>query len=141
MLMLAVILITLISVAGRYAINEPLPGDYELVELLAAVGIFLFFPYAHATDGNIVVRFFTDRMAARSKRILDLGHDVIFAAVAALFAWRLAIGFLEKFHNGESSMLVRIPYWWPYTFAVASMALLCIVCIARLFAGTRALRQ
>jgi TRAP-type C4-dicarboxylate transport system permease small subunit len=140
-LLLLTIAITLISVVGRYGFNEPLPGDYESVEMIAAVAIFLFFPYTHATNSNIVVRFFTDGLSARKQRILDLIHDVIFTLVAGLLVWRLAIGFAEKFHSGESTMLVRIPFWWSYTFAVASMILLCLVCVARLFAGVRALRQ
>jgi len=140
-LMLLAIAITLISVIGRYGFNAPLPGDYESVEMIAAVGIFLFFPHAHATNSNIVVKFFTAGMSARHQRILDIGHDVIFMLVAALLAWRLAIGFAEKFHTGESTMLVRIPYWWSYSFAVVSMALLSIVCIARLVAAVRTLRQ
>jgi TRAP-type C4-dicarboxylate transport system permease small subunit len=140
-LLLFTVAITLVSVAGRYGFNQPLPGDYESVEMLAAVAIFLFFPYTHATNSNIVVRFFTDGLSARKQRILDLTHDVIFTLVAALLAWRLAIGFAEKFHSGESTMLVRIPFWWSYTFAVASMILLCLVCIARLVAGLRAIRQ
>ena len=140
-LLLAAVAITLISVAGRYAFNAPLPGDFELVEIVAAVGIFLFFPYAHATSGNIVVRFFTDRMPTRGKQVLDLIHEIIFAAVAALIAWRLAIGLADKLHTGESTMLVRIPYWWSFGFAVASMILLCVVCIARFHAGVRAIRQ
>jgi TRAP-type C4-dicarboxylate transport system permease small subunit len=140
-LLMLTIAITLISVIGRYAFNAPLPGDYESVEMIAAVGVFLFFPYAHATNSNIVVRFFTDRLPPSTNGMLDLLHDVVFTAVAALLAWRLAIGLAEKLHSGESTMLVRIPLWWPYSFAVASMILLCVVCIARLVAGARALRQ
>jgi len=140
-LLLAAVAITLVSVAGRYGFNTPVTGDYELVETIAAVGIFFFFPYTHATNSNIVVRFFTDGMATRGKRLLDLAHDAIFTVVAALLAWRLTVGLADKFHTGESTMLVRIPYWWPYGFAVTSLVLLCIVCIARLLAAARALRQ
>jgi TRAP-type C4-dicarboxylate transport system permease small subunit len=140
-LLLVAIAITLISVVGRYGFNAPLPGDFETVEMIAAVGIFLFLPYAHATNSNIVVRFFTDRMGSRGKQLLDIAHEVIFVAVAALIAWRLAIGLADKFHTGESTMLVRIPYWWSYSVAVVAMVLLCIVCIARLHAGVRAFRQ
>jgi TRAP-type C4-dicarboxylate transport system permease small subunit len=138
---LVAIATTLVSVVGRYGFGAPVPGDYELVELLCAVGIFLFFPYAHATSSNIVVEFFTTRLPGRQKRILDLGHDVMFAAVAALLAWRLAIGLMQKFQNGESTMLIRVPFWWSYSLAVAALIVLCIVCIARIIAGLRALRQ
>jgi TRAP-type C4-dicarboxylate transport system permease small subunit len=139
--MLVAIAITLVSVIGRYGFGAPVPGDYELVELVCAVGTFLFFPYAHAASSNIVVEFFTVRFPLRSKRILDLVHDVIFAAVAALLSWRLAIGLIQKFQNGESTMLIRVPYWWSYSLAVAALILLFLVCVARIFAGVKALRQ
>jgi TRAP-type C4-dicarboxylate transport system permease small subunit len=132
-LMLASIAVTLLSVVGRYGFNAPVPGDYEIVELVCGVGIFLFFPYAHATGSNIVVEFFTLRVSRRRQRALDLVHEIVFAGVAALLAWRLSLGFAEKFLNGESTALVRIPFWWSYSFAVTSMTLLCIVCIARIF--------
>jgi TRAP-type C4-dicarboxylate transport system permease small subunit len=139
--MLFAIAVTIASVVGRYGFSAPVPGDYEMVELVCAVGIFLFFPYTHATSGNIVVEFFTVKLPARQKRLLDLIHDVLFALVAALLAWRLAIGLSQKFATGESTMLIRIPFWWSYSFAVASLIVLCIVCIARIVAGYRTLRQ
>jgi TRAP-type C4-dicarboxylate transport system permease small subunit len=140
-IMLIAIAITIVSVVGRYAFGAPVPGDYELIELICAIGIFLFFPYAHASGSNIVVEFFTVRIGERRKRMLDLAHEIVFAGVAALLAWRLAIGLEQKFTSGESTMLIRVPFWWPYSFAVASMALLCVVCVARIFAGLKALRQ
>jgi TRAP-type C4-dicarboxylate transport system permease small subunit len=138
---LAAIAATLVSVVGRYGFGAPLPGDYELVELLCAVGVFLFFPYAHATSSNIVVGFFTEALPTRGKRALDLVHDVIFVSVAALLAWRLGIGLAQKFQNGESTMLIRIPFWWSYSLAVFGLVVLCIVCVARVVAGFKALRS
>jgi hypothetical protein len=38
-------------------------------------------------------------------------------------------------------MLIRVPFWWSYSFAVASMGLLCMVCMARIVAGIKSLRQ
>jgi hypothetical protein len=44
---------------------------------------------------------------------------------------------VQKFESGESTMLIRVPFWWSYSFAVASMVLLCVVCIARIVAGLK----
>lgn len=140
-LMLIAIALTLVSVIGRYLFSAPVPGDYELVETICAVGIFLFFPYTHATGSNITVKFFTTGFTLRHQRMLDLVHDVIFALIAALLAWRLGIGLVHKFLSGESTMLVRVPFWWSYSFAVASMVLLCIVCLARIVAAIGELRR
>jgi TRAP-type C4-dicarboxylate transport system permease small subunit len=139
-LLLIAVAITLVSVIGRYGFGRPVPGDYELIELICAVGVFLFFPYTHATDGNISAKFFTSGLSQRRQRSLDLANDVVFALVAALLTWRLALGLLDKFSAGDATILIRIPIWWAFSFAVASMALLTIVCLFRIAAGVRALR-
>ena len=77
-LLMAAAALTVVSVIGRYAFGAPVPGDYELVEIGCAVGVFLFFPYTHAVDGNISAEFFTAGLPARARRALDLGNDVVF---------------------------------------------------------------
>lgn len=138
-LLLVAIALTLISVTGRYIFSQPLPGDYEIVEITCAIAIFLFFPYTHATNSNITAEFFTSGLSVLSKRALDLIHDVVFALVAALLTWRLSTGLAEKFSNGETSILVSIPLWIPYSFAVMSLALLTMVCLWRIARGVGAL--
>ena len=135
------IVLTLISVIGRYGFSQPLPGDYEIVEIVCAIGVFLFFPYTHISNSNITAEFFTSGLSERSKCILDVFHDVIFALVAALLTWRVGSGLAEKFSNGETSILVGIPLWWAYSFAVLSMALLTMVCLWRIANGIGALRR
>ncbi len=134
-LLMAAAALTVVSVIGRYAFGAPVPGDYELVEIGCAVGVFLFFPYTHAVDGNISAEFFTAGLPARARRALDLGNEVVFTMIALLLTWRLAAGFLEKYSSGETSILIGIPAWWAYGVAVASMALLTLVCLLRVAAG------
>ncbi len=133
--------ITLASVIGRYGFGAPVQGDYELVEITCAVGVFLFFPYTHAVDGNISADFFTAGLSARQRRVLDSGNDVVFTIVALLLTWRLTAGLMEKFASGETTILIRIPLWWAYSVAVLSMFLLTIVCLMRVIAGIGALRR
>jgi TRAP-type C4-dicarboxylate transport system permease small subunit len=140
-LLLVAVAITLVSVAGRYGFSQPVPGDYELVELICAVAVFLFFPYTHAVGGNISALFFTSGLPDRYQRVLDLTHEVLFALIAALLTWRLTVGLVDKFTAGEASILIRIPLWWAFSFAVLSVALLTVVCLWRIAAGIGALRR
>jgi TRAP-type C4-dicarboxylate transport system permease small subunit len=139
--LVAATVITLVSVIGRYGFGAPVQGDYELVEITCAVGVFLFFPYTHAVDGNITADFFTAGFSAQKRRILDSGNDVIFTLVAILLTWRLSAGLMEKFASGETTILIRIPLWWAYSVAVLSMVLLTIVCLMRVIAGIGARRR
>lgn len=140
-LLLTSVAITLISVVGRYAAGTPVPGDYELVEIICAVGIFLFLPYTHAVNGNITAEFFTYRLSERKKRTLDMLHDLIFAAIGVVITWRMGHGLADKFASGDASLLIRIPIWWAYSFAVLAIALLTLVCAWRVAAGMRSLRR
>lgn len=135
------IAITLVSVGGRYLFGVPVPGDYELVELTCAIGVFLFFPYTHSVSGNITAEFFTAGLSALKRRLLDIANDLIFALVAMVLTWRLSEGLVEKFATGETSILIRIPLWWAYSVAVASMVLLSVVCLARVVVGMGSLRR
>jgi TRAP-type C4-dicarboxylate transport system permease small subunit len=140
-LLVLAIVITLVSVIGRYGFGAPVPGDYELVEITCAVGVFLFFPYTHAVNGNITAEFFTSGLSKRWRRVLDIGNDVVFALVAVALTWRVGAGLLEKFTSGETTILIRIPLWWAYGVAVLSLGLLAIVCVMRIAARIGALRR
>ena len=139
--LLAAVLVTLFSITGRYAFGLPVPGDYELVEMLCGVGVFLFFPYTHTVNGNITAEFFTAALSERHKLLLDVFHDLVFALVAAILAWRMGHGFSDKLASGETSIMIRIPLWWGYGFAVVSMGLVALVCLWRAAVGIRGLRS
>ncbi len=140
-LLLVAVAISIVSIGGRYAFSAPVPGDYELVELICAVAVFLFFPYTHSIGGNLTAEFFTSGLPRRWQAALDVVHDFIFALIAGLLAWRLGAGMVDKFHNGDMSLLIQIPLWWPYTVAVLCMWLLCVVSLLRVVAGIGAVRR
>ena len=133
LLLVGVMGMTVVSVIGRYLFNAPVPGDYEITELAIGIAAFAFFPYCHITNANIVVELFTGRMPARFKAALDAVHNVTFAVVAGLIAWRLFIGGMHKFDDGETTMFLGIPIHWAYFSAVLGAGLLSAVCILLLF--------
>ena len=133
LLLVGVMAMTVVSVLGRYLFNAPVPGDYEITELAIGIAAFAFFPYCHITNANIVVELFTGRMPPRFKAALDAVHNITFAVVAGLIAWRLFIGGMHKFDDRETTMFLGIPIHWAYFSAVLGAGLLTAVCILLLF--------
>jgi TRAP-type C4-dicarboxylate transport system permease small subunit len=129
LLLVGVMGMTVVSVLGRYLLGTPVPGDYEITELACGVVAFAFFPYGRITNANIVVELFTGRMPARWKAALDAVHEVVFALVAGLIAWRLFVGGLRKLADGETTMFLGIPIHWAYFSALLGAALLAVVCV------------
>ena len=68
LVLVAMLLMTVLSVLMRATLGFPIPGDYELIEIGTALAAFAFLPYCHQAGGNVLVDVFTDRMPERGKR-------------------------------------------------------------------------
>lgn len=141
MLMTGVVLMTVISVLGRFLFNAPIPGDYELTEIALGVAVFAFFPYCHARSGNIVVEFFTGRLRPRYKTALATVHSFVFTLVAGVITWRLFVGGMHKLQDGETTLFLGIPLHWAYFPALLGAALLTAICVLVVFRHVHALRR
>jgi TRAP-type C4-dicarboxylate transport system permease small subunit len=141
LLLVGVLVMTVVSVAGRYLFNAPIPGDYEITELACGVAVFAFLPYCQLNRANIVVEFFTARLGNRSKRVLDTVHSLVFTVVAVLMAWRLAVGGLSKMADGQTTLYLGIPIYWGYFPAVVGAVMLCVVCVWIFVVGVRTVRR
>lgn len=123
--------VTLASVIGRAAFNAPILGDYELVERLVGVAVFLFLPYGHWAGGHVTVDLLTRRLPDRFRGALARGVEGLFAIVAAVLAWRMASGGVDMLRYNDSSMMLGLPTWWAFALIVPALALLSAVCLAR----------
>lgn len=112
------------SVIGRAAFGRPVPGDYELVQMLSAMGIAMCLPYCQLKKGHVFVDFFTLWAPLRLKRVLDAGAALLLAFASFLLAWRIWDGLLEMREYGETSMVIALPVWWGYVPAVPAFVLL-----------------
>lgn len=131
LLLTAAVLTTVGSVLGRWLWARPLLGDYELVERLVGTAIFLVLPYGHLVGGDITVDLLVRRLPAGLRRSLIVAAELLFAAVAAVLAWRMALGGFDLHRFGETSMMLGLPTWWGFAAAVPALALLAAVCLVR----------
>ena len=117
------------SVVGRATIGEPVPGDYELVQMLSAMGIAMCLPYCQLKKGHVFVDFFTMWAPAGLKRALDAISALLLAGSSFVLAWRIWEGMLEMREYGETSMVISLPVWWGYIPVVPAFVLLGIAAL------------
>ncbi len=129
----SVMLVTCASVIGRAFFNSPILGDFELVEAGCAIAVFAFLPYCQLKGGHITVDIVSDALGSRKRRVLAMLNEAVFAAVAGLLAWRAMLGGIDLWRYGETSMMLQIPIWWMFLVVVPALALLCVVCLLRLY--------
>lgn len=126
LVLLAMMLMTVVSVTRRTVLGAPIPGDFELVELASAVSVFCFLPWCQITGGNVLVDFFTMKSGPRVNHLLEALGDLVYLLIGALILWRMIPGALEFREYNEQTMVLRIPIWWSFTVILPAVALLIV---------------
>lgn len=122
-MLLAMALLTVVSVLGRYLFGAPIPGDVELVAVLTAIAVSLFLPYCQLRHGNVIVDVFTANARPTVRGWLDTAGSLLLFAMAATLSWRLGVGGLDLARSGDESMMLRLPTWWGFVIVVPCFAL------------------
>jgi TRAP-type C4-dicarboxylate transport system permease small subunit len=112
--LIAITIMSTLSIAGRALFSKPITGDFELVQLACAVCVAAFLPYAQLQRANIIVDFFTASAGPKVRGRLDAIGALLMALVTGLVGWRTAVGATVVYANGETSMLMGVPIWISY---------------------------
>lgn len=129
---------TSLSVLGRAAFLQPIPGDVEIVQLSIGLSISLCLPLCQFRGANIMVDFFTQRVALALVRRLDAVGMLFLAAMYFVLSWRTAIGAVSVREAFEATMILDLPMWWAYASLAPGLAfagLIAIVQAVRLAMG------
>jgi len=137
--LLGVALMTTWSAASGWVLGKPLPGDFELTEVCVAIAVFAFLPYCQLTDANVTADIFTARAGPRTVAALGTLAALIALGFGLLLAWRTYEGLLDYRKYVEITAILKIPIWWAYVPALASLVLLVLACLIALAQNWRAL--
>jgi TRAP-type mannitol/chloroaromatic compound transport system permease small subunit len=135
-------LVTVVSIIGRALLQVgnfvpglgwlgPVPGDYEIVEMGAAVAVAAFLPICQLRGGHVIVDLLFSDADPRALASFALLGNLLFAIVGAVIAWRLYLGAMSKFQYNESSMILGIGIGWGYLGLTVFFAL-AVLCAAYL---------
>lgn len=120
---LAVGVMTTVSVVGRAFFKSPIQGDVELTQLGIALSISLCIPWCQLRGANIIVDFFTQKLAPKKVGFLDAVGSALVALMCLLLAWRTGVGAVAVREAQESSMILGLPMWWAYASLAPGLAL------------------
>lgn len=126
LVLVAMTVMSVASIASRAVTGKPLLGDFELVQLGCAVAVASFLPWCQMRRSHVIVDFLTTGLNPRARAVLDALGAILLAACAALVAWRMVLGTIGLKDSGESSMLLAVPIWYAYVPMVPAFALLAL---------------
>jgi TRAP-type C4-dicarboxylate transport system permease small subunit len=119
-------LITAVDVVGRYVFNQPLPGGFEVTELLLAALIYCGLPLVSARREHIVIDTFDPFFSARVKRGLDMAAEVICAGALAGVGYLLFKRALRVAEYGDTTNTLKIPLA-PVAYLLGTMIVIAAV--------------
>jgi TRAP-type C4-dicarboxylate transport system permease small subunit len=137
-ILLAVSALVTTSVVLRIVTGSGIDGDFEIVQLAAAIAAFCLFPLCLAIRGNIFVDTFTTGLPKRWNAVLDGLWDTLFGLIILVFAARMVVGSVDQFASKTTLMVLPIPTWWAVALCAGLAALLGITALA---VGVRMLRD
>ena len=101
--------ITAVDVAGRYLLNMPLPGGFELTELLLAALIYCGLPLVSWRREHIVIDTFDPFFPPRLKRALDIVAEVICAATLSGMGYLIFVRAVRVAEYGDTTTVLKLP--------------------------------
>jgi TRAP-type C4-dicarboxylate transport system permease small subunit len=138
---IALVLMSLVSIIGRKIAAAPIPGDIEIMQMGGAVAAAAMLPFCEMERHHLRVDFFTTRLSLTARHGLDALSHLLLAIVAAVVAWRTAVGALSLREVGESSMMLLWPVWTVVAALVPSFVLLAVAALCNALAYASAARS
>jgi TRAP-type C4-dicarboxylate transport system permease small subunit len=129
LVLVAIALMSVASIASRFLRSSGLPGDFELVQLGCAVAVAAFLPWGQMRGNHVMVDFFTEGLSSHAKDWLDALGALLLALCAVVLTWRMVIGTVDLRNSQESSMLLGVPTWYAYALMTPSFALLALTAL------------
>ena len=102
-------LLTAVDVAGRYLFSKPVPGGFELTEMMLAALIYCGLPLVSKRREHIVIDTFDTFMSRRVKRSLDVLADVVCSVTLAGIGWLIFRRAARVADYGDTTAVLRLP--------------------------------
>lgn len=138
LLFVGLVVMSIVSIVGRKLFSAPVPGDVELLQMIAAAASAAFFAYCHLNHGDVKVDFFTAAAPPWINHALDAFGSLLVGLVGAVITWRVYVGAIGTQESGETSAILDVPVWWAQIAMVPGFAMLTL---AGLYMAVRHVRE
>ncbi|MEJ8572773.1 TRAP transporter small permease [Microbaculum marinum] len=130
-------MLTVVDVVGRYFLNAPLPGGFELTEFIMAAIVYAGLPVVSAAGAHITIDLLDDVTPARVVPWQSLMVNVACAGCFGVFAWRLWLLGNQISEYGDVTEYLGIPQSPVIYLGAATSAVAAIIHLSKLFEAGR----
>ncbi len=102
------LLVVFVDVFGRYFINRPLPGSYELVEQTIIIVNGVAIMYAAIRKGHVVVDLLFARFSARARQIMEKVFSSLGFVIWGVFAYEVCLEAADALKTMQTTLTLNI---------------------------------
>lgn len=104
---------TTLDASSRYLFNNPIPGVFELNEVILVICVYMGLAWTQIERGHIRVTAFLMRVTDRTEIIFNILAWVVTFLFLFILGYQSAIGAWESFQIREFRWgSVQMPIWW-----------------------------
>ncbi|MDG2065966.1 MAG: TRAP transporter small permease [SAR324 cluster bacterium] len=107
--LMLLMIITFFDVLGRYLFSAPLPGAFELTEIMMAMLIFAGLPLVSRANQHVTVNLIVGILSPIILHLQRLITQAIMAVILAVMAWRMWIKAEEMLEQGDETAYLLLP--------------------------------
>ena len=119
-ILFGLMLLTFVDVVGRYLLNRPVRGGFEVTELLLLVLIFAGLPLVSRADEHVTMDFIDRLLGAGAKQALVRAVHGLCAAIMFLLTWLMWLKADRIWAYRDATDVLRIAYG-PFVYFMAVM--------------------
>ena len=139
--LVAMTLVTVVDVGGRYLFNRPLPGALELSELLMVFLVFGAFAVTELRNGHVDIDVVVNKMPPRARAFSETVAAVLSTAFWGAITWRTALHAQNVWRGGETTPNLGLPIAPFVWVAAAGTLLFTLALVARVVAAFQRLTR
>ncbi len=128
-------MLTFVDVIGRYLFSLPVPGGFEITEMMMATLIFAGLPLVTARKEHVTIDLFDHFIPSMMRRPRDGMMHLFCAVMMGAITWRLSVKAAETVEYGDVTAILNIPMW-PMTYFMVIMSAATTVVLAMLTVTT-----
>jgi TRAP-type C4-dicarboxylate transport system permease small subunit len=142
----ALMILAVVSVSGRNAFNNPLPGYVDWIEQAMPLIAFMGISFVMREGGHIRMDILVGRLRGRLLYVVELITTIAILVLMVLLVWGTWAHFARSFDfaapmwSRDSSMDIALPIWPAKLLAPVAFFVLCLRLLLQIWAYGRAIR-
>lgn len=128
-ILFVLMILTFIDVVGRDGFNKPLPGGFEITELLMAALIFTALPVVTWREEHVVIDLLDHLVPAGLARYRQVLVSLVSAIALGVLTWQTWKSAVELHSYNEITEYLQIPVW-PVIYLISVMSAVATVAVS-----------